>query len=171
MRPLFAFGTVIVLASVFACYDPPSEHYVPPVCPPLDQFKASADGPEVSFRKDVLPNITLGCDVDTCHGSKGSGNLKLSNPDTVGLEKAATTIYGNLVNKAADAHKTMKRVVPGDPNNSFLMHKLDGDQCALDATTCNHDDCGVSMPQDGDLLPDTDRAVIRKWIMQGAKDN
>jgi hypothetical protein len=171
MWPLFAFGTVIVLAGVGACYDPPSEHYVPPVCPPPNRLTVNAAGADVSFTNDVVPIITFGCAVDTCHGSKGSGGLKLDDPEKSSNERAAAKIYPQLINQASEAHLTMKRVVAGEPENSFLMHKLDWDMCNFDTATCAHGDCGVGMPQDGEILTEAERNTVRKWIVQGAKQN
>jgi len=45
----------------------------------------------------------------------------------------------------------MMFVSPGNPAASYLMHKLDGDQCAL-PMSCTGDGCTHSMPSDGSIL-------------------
>jgi hypothetical protein len=50
------------------------------------------------------------------------------------------------------------------------MHKIDGDSCTLDKQ-CVGADCGSSMPEQSDLLPEETRNVIRRWIAQGALEN
>ena len=51
-------------------------------------------------------------------------------------------------------------VVPGDPEASFLLAKLDGTF-----------DCGLPMPLLTDLLPPDVIEGIRTWIAQGAPKN
>ena len=92
---------------------------------------------------------------------------------------SADTTYANLVNVIASfdvaAARGKKRVVPGDPANSFMMHKLDGDQCTM-ATDCAtgmtmYTDCGQQMPYSSPALDDATRDTIRRWISQGAQNN
>jgi hypothetical protein len=77
----------------------------------------------------------------------------------------------------------VKRVVPGDPANSFLMLKLADQQNSKGYTCMNTDPshetnpgpCGVSMPQNqdpycgGTYRPRFD--AIAAWIAQGAPNN
>jgi hypothetical protein len=64
----------------------------------------------------------------------------------------------------------MAYVKAGDPSQSFLMRKMDGDQCVLDAQ-CAGMTCQTSMPQNLPLLDVAPRDVVRRWIAQGAADN
>lgn len=90
------------------------------------------------------------CAFSTCHGDGGgSGNLSLV--DGVSL--------ANLVGVAADGDPTQTRVVPGDPDASYLMMKLE-------------DAPGIA----GDVMPteplEAERiALVREWIAEGAQDN
>ena len=79
----------------------------------------------------------------------------------------------------------MPYVTPGDPNNSYLVRKLEGTlgdletQCAavnMDPIVANSSDptplqpCGVQMP----LNSNPDQAFnmkVRNWVMQGAPYN
>jgi hypothetical protein len=82
--------------------------------------------------------------------------------------------------KAAEAPE-MDLIAPGDPANSYLMHKMDNDQCTL-AAQCNAGalgskipDCGKAMPPVAASMPlklsAATRDVVRAWIHQGAQDN
>jgi hypothetical protein len=81
----------------------------------------------------------------------------------------------------------MPFITPGDPSQSFLMHKMDGDLCTL--TGCVADNaavtqagdtpsaagapnwCGTQMPFNLALIDPAKRDTVRRWIKQGALDN
>lgn len=70
--------------------------------------------------------------------------------------------YSNLVGVAARLKPGAIRVVPGDPDNSYLIHKLEG----------RSDIFGVRMPQNGPpYLTEGQILVIRTWIRNGANNN
>jgi hypothetical protein len=71
--------------------------------------------------------------------------------------------YDELVNAAAECSGTSfgVRVLPGDPDASFLMEKLD------QATP----DCGSRMPLGATPLGASIRDGIRQWILGGAPKN
>jgi hypothetical protein len=53
------------------------------------------------------------------------------------------------------------RVIPRDPANSYLLHKLKG----------SADIVGVRMPQNGPYLTDGQVRIIERWIEIGAPNN
>jgi len=122
--------------------------------------------PTMSFKTDIKPILTVSCSFSSCHGTTASTNNGLY----VGSGDASTStvISGLLVD--SPTMPTMPFVTPGDPSKSFLMHKMDGDQCAFDSS-CTNGTCGVSMPQASPLLDVATRDKVRRWIAQGAKDN
>jgi hypothetical protein len=70
--------------------------------------------------------------------------------------------YGALVNARSVEKPTLLRVAPGDPDNSYLVHKLEG----------RSDIVGVRMPRGtGPFLTDGQMLVIRRWIAQGAQND
>jgi hypothetical protein len=87
-----------------------------------------------------------------CHGTAG------------GLSLAAADSYANLVNvntRNATCN-TLKRVTPGDPDNSSLVRKLEG------AT------CGTRMPRNNQTHFDTrpgELVRVRSWILAGAAND
>jgi hypothetical protein len=118
--------------------------------------------PVRSFTRDVLPILTARCG-NACHGaSSPAGNLSL-----VG---SASAVRGALVGKPSGELGSMSFVATGDPTRSFLMHKLDGDQCVYDPT-CGGGSCQQPMPMTGGVLSPAQRDIIRQWIYQGAPAN
>lgn len=77
-------------------------------------------------------------------------------PEGLHLEDAQTS-YDNLVNVASMEFPVDNRVTPGDPDNSYLIHKLEGTQ-----------EVGGQMPLGKPPLPQDTIDVIRQWITNGA---
>lgn len=77
-------------------------------------------------------------------------------PQGLRLEDAQTS-YDHLVNVFSSQSPTLFRVEPGDPDNSYLVHKLEGTQSV-----------GNRMPNGRPPLPAETIAVIRQWIADGA---
>jgi hypothetical protein len=168
--------------------------------------------PTVSFKTDLLPMFGLACVQGDCHGAyenapraglnlgykctfdtnakwkctfptapDPSGDMTKPAPD----DPILATIYASVTGVAATVTDgSVKRVVPGDPANSFLMLKLADQQNSMGYTCMNQDPshetppapkCGVSMPQSQELYcqgayrPRFD--AIATWIAQGAPNN
>lgn len=160
---LLAFGVAPVLVMALAGCPADDgggsscEDYSPP---------ASFDAlqPAATFSKDVMPIFGQSCAFSTCHGSTvGSAN-------GVFLGKDAPRVHAAIVGVKGDELATMPFVTPGNPRESYLMRKLDGSQCALDAQ-CTGGSCQSSMPKNEALLDLTTRDTVRRWIAQGAKND
>ncbi|MDB5217693.1 MAG: hypothetical protein JWO86_5620 [Myxococcaceae bacterium] len=134
-------------------------------CSPDTTPASELASPAVSFETDVAPILAKSCAFSSCHGSHGTGNhgVFLAATGTDGMSAVKTSLAG-----ASHALPSMKYVVPGDVENSFVLRKLDGSLCGLDAQ-CVGGSCGTSMPEGNDLLPQASRDLVRKWIAQGAK--
>lgn len=78
-----------------------------------------------------------------------------------GLNLSGGAAYGNLVGARSTGNPAMTRVVPGDPNNSYLVHKLQGRPGIV----------GLRMPISGPYLTDGQIAVIERWIDAGAAND
>jgi hypothetical protein len=87
-------------------------------------------------------------------------------------------VIARIVGTKSAEDPSMNLVTAGDPANSFLMHKMDGDQCTL-AQQCgasqynmSYPNCGQIMPQSLAMpLPTDTRDKVRAWIKQGAMNN
>lgn len=87
----------------------------------------------------------------SCHGS-------------VRLEQGLnlqTNAYNNLVNRRSTQSTGLFLVSPGNPEQSYLIHKLDGRSGIQ----------GTQMPQGASPLSATDIDVIKRWIQNGAANN
>jgi hypothetical protein len=65
-----------------------------------------------------------------------------------------------LVNVPSSENNAVMRVAPNDPNNSYLIQKLEGTASV-----------GAQMPLNGAPLPQATIDVIRQWITDGAIDD
>jgi hypothetical protein len=132
--------------------DAACQAFVPPT-----SFNPSS--PAVTFSGDVLPIFSASCAFSSCHGAATGpqGGLYL------GTDRAR--VYANLVAVSTE-YPTMPRVDPGNPGNSFLLHRIDNDACAL--AGCTTTECSELMPQGGPVLAEAKLLTIRAWIAQGA---
>jgi len=89
-----------------------------------------------------------------CHNAVG----RLFN----GLDLSSAVAYTNLVNVASREKPGVLRVAPGDPDNSYLVHKVEGRPGIV----------GLRMPFSGPpFLTDGQILVIKRWIELGAKND
>lgn len=90
-----------------------------------------------------------------CHNAAGAAF-------TAGLNLTAAVSYNNLVGVTSRQRPPILRVSPGDPDNSYFIHKLEGSQGIV----------GTRMPRGtGPFLTDGQILVIRRWIELGAQNN
>lgn len=97
--------------------------------------------------------FTRSCNFSSCHSGSGStisAGLNLESPS-----------FGKLVNVKSGAVAGKMRVVPFDPDQSYLMEKL----------TQAKPTAGGRMPLASDPLPDEEIEMIREWIAGGALNN
>jgi hypothetical protein len=79
-----------------------------------------------------------------------------------GLNLRHDVAYANLVSIASRGKAGAVRVVPGDPDNSYVVHKLAG----------SSDIVGERMPRTGGpYLTEGQMTIIRRWIETGAKND
>ena len=79
-----------------------------------------------------------------------------------GLDLSPAVSYANLVCVGSRGKPGAIRVIPGDSENSYLIHKLDGRPGIV----------GVRMPLSGPpYLTDGQILVIKRWIELGARND
>ena len=104
------------------------------------------DGP--SFMGEIWPIFSGACG---CHkDSNGAGGLVLKKSNA----------FDNMVGKASKQLPAMKLVAPGDPEMSYLWHKLNDSQKSVGGK-------GKKMPPGG-LLDKQSLDLVKQWIEQGA---
>lgn len=70
--------------------------------------------------------------------------------------------YGQLVGRASGQKAGATLVVPNDPDNSYVIHKLEG----------RSDIVGARMPRtNGPFLTEGQISIIRRWIELGARND
>ena len=112
--------------------------------PPLPPFGASSS----AIQANVLAPT---CAAAGCHQGAGAPQ---------GLRLDDVNSYGLLVNVASSQVNTILRVAPNDPDNSYLIQKLEGT-----ASVC------AQMPLNAPALTQSTIDVIRQWITDGAIDD
>jgi hypothetical protein len=123
--------------------------------------------PTPTFARDIMPLFALTCAASpACH-------LDSAHPPNLGGMADAATILAGIVGVTSTEVPSMKYVVRLDPQNSWLMRKVEDANpgCGL---TCMPemgwpDSCKTQMPQLPPLLMASEQAKIRDWIKAGAK--
>jgi len=109
----------------------------PPAAPTLTQLKSTA--------------------FTVCGGCHTGGGTSL--PSSMDLTPA--NIYASIVNVASVEQPALKRIKPGDPDNSYVVQKLEG------AAGIS----GVRMPFGGPYLDQATIDQVRAWVTAGAQNN
>jgi hypothetical protein len=115
---------------------------------------ASADDTAVtgaSFDDVYTKVLSLSCSSGYCHGNAAGGW-------SFSADKAAT--HAQLVGPASSQCSGLKRVAPGEPEQSALYLKVRGEF----AGTCN----GDKMPPPNGSLTAEQLEIVRSWIAAGA---
>ena len=101
-----------------------------------------------SFAADIQPILSDRCAIPGCHIVATDANFGL-------VLKDVDTSYADLVNVDSKEFPGIPRVQPGNPDNSYIVIKLE-----------DH-----SMPKAGPPLSIGTIGTIRNWITQGAAKN
>ena len=121
------------------------------VCKPPTRERRKGGISFPSIQKRILEKS---CAFSGCHGTDAP---------QAGLVLTGDAVYESLVGKLATTSAAQfagkKLVVPGAPETSFLMDKLEGKVGPGE---------GVAMPKDRQPLSDANVEVVRKWILAGA---
>ena len=100
----------------------------------------------VNYGAQIQPIFSQRC--DHCHSGSGAPQ---------GLRLDAGNSYGDLVDVPSQEVPSLKRVDPGDPDNSYLVQKIEGTAAV-----------GGRMPLGGSRIPQEEIDLIRQWISEGA---
>jgi hypothetical protein len=118
---------------------------------------------------DVMPIFQTNCAISTACHSKGSVNPPILG-DVAGSVTAAD-VSAAIVNVNSVEVPMLKFVAAGDPQNSYLMRKVEdmNPGCGLTCTSTPATGCMTQMPSGSPPLSAGDQSIIRDWIKQGAK--
>jgi hypothetical protein len=136
-----------------------------------DQVSTSLPPEEnpVSFAQDVQPIFTASCGP-TCHVAT------TTQPPTKPMNLQAGAAYANIVNVQAaetDTSTLLDRIEPGDPEASYLIHKIQGTHTAASVRGRGQRmplACPVVTPPRACLTAE-EIQLIRQWVVEGAANN
>ncbi len=123
--------------------------------PPRNNDSLPVGTPFAGFSSEVQPIFTAQCALSGCHAGPSPGG-------DMNLEQGQA--YGNIVNVVSSSVPTLKRVLPGFPDSSFLVHKIQGTQASVGGS-------GQRMPLTNCCLSQDQIDLIRSWITVGARNN
>ncbi len=120
----------------------------------LIAMAASADDAAVSYRTQLQPIFNAQCVY--CH---------VTGAENGGLNLARASSYASLVGTTS-TESPLPRVTPGQPDKSYLWHKLNGTHVSVGGS-------GNAMPMSDPprLLEPAQRALFKAWIEAGAPNN
>lgn len=107
----------------------------------IDATAIDAAPPTYTHDVDIQPIWTAGCASASCH-------------------PFMTAAYDNIVDVPSSQLPTMPFIKPGDPDRSYLLHKLLGTHLGVGGN-------GAAMPPGGPLKAAT-LDMLRVWILEGA---
>lgn len=154
MKPIGLNAVVIIafLAAGLACAGDGPGTTDPPI---RNNDSLPVGTPFAGFSGEVQPIFTARCALSGCHvGASPGGDMNLEQGQA----------YGNIVNVMSSSVPTFKRVLPGFPDSSFLVHKIQGTQASVGGS-------GQRMPLTNCCLSQDQIDLIRSWITTGARNN
>ena len=118
---------------------------------PTSPTPAASTAPTLSaIQTQIFDPGCASCHTDVGRTPSGGTNLK------------AGASFAALVNVPSNAKAGAIRVIPGNPNGSYLIQKLEGDAGIV----------GTRMPRTGPpFLTDAQVKMIRDWIAAGAPNS
>jgi hypothetical protein len=134
------FASALLAHAVAACGPPPAPAY-----------------------SEVQAIYTQSCAVGTtsCHGSP-AGRMARFPPLSDGASHAATV-------GVASQQIAMPMITPGNLEQSYLWHKINGTMSTLPLCRAAGADCGTRMPMvGGEVLTAAQLDTLRRWILAGA---
>ena len=111
--------------------------------------------PAEGFAGLVQPILTQNCAVSGCHTGTGAA---------AGLDMTAGAAHGNIVLVASGQLPSMSLIEPGDPANSYLMHKVQGTHLDVGGS-------GLQMPRNRTPLVQAVIDDLIDWVNDGAPNN
>jgi hypothetical protein len=145
---VFAAGVLLVLGAASAGCDEKLEDLTGPtpnLQPTLSSIQREIFDTTDSAGRQACTN---------CHTDAGR-------TPPAGMNLRSGMAYNSLVGAASSGKPGAIRVIPGDPENSYIIHKLEG----------RADIVGTRMPRGNSFLTDGQLLVIKRWIQLGAPND
>jgi len=114
----------------------------------------------VFFSSNIQPIFNHSCALTSCHVPPVPAG---------GQDLSAGAAYAQSVNVPSTQRPRLKRIKPGDPDNSYLVRKLRGGPGI--AGSMMPQGCPAIPPPGGSCLGPDDIPAIVQWITECALDN
>jgi hypothetical protein len=142
---------------------------------PCPKFDYTNYNPSTSptLKNDIQPILTISCALSSsCHtnGSSHHPNLGLGFAMLDGGKPSDAVLQGILEELKKDSAEVAGRkvMVPGKPEESYVMNKIEGTQNCSGFVCMGPDKCGIQMPDPLAPLEPAKVELIRAWIKKGA---
>ena len=122
-----------------------------------DRPTGPSGGGVVSFANDVQPILSGSCAFSNCHGTN-------ANPSAKPMVLTSGQAYSNIVGVSSAELPSMQRIQAGQPNSSYLIHKIQGTHLTVGGS-------GSRMPLGVAPLSQARIDLIRSWVANGAPQN
>lgn len=112
----------------------------------------------VTFRDDVSPAFQNRCTI--CHETGNVMGVNIENP----FDSVDGLVFSRNTRNAEDPSVALERnVLPGEPESSYLLNKLEG-RLPEDGSA------GAPMPLQVEPLTQQEIATVEQWVLDGAVD-
>jgi hypothetical protein len=149
MRTICAFAVAVAALAGSACDEKLSD-----IAGPTPNLEPTLS----SIQREIFsaPDSTGRAACTQCHTNIGR------NPSVPGFLLQEGQAYQSLVGRASVNKPGAVNVIAGDPDNSYLIQKLEGRAGII----------GLRMPRNGPpYLTEGQISIIRRWIQLGAKND
>ena len=121
----------------------------------------TTSAPTISFSMDIQPIFSRSCALPSCHTA--------APVPAQGMDLSAGLAYSQTVNVASTEQPKLKRVKPGNPQDSYLVRKIQGGPNISGVLMPNG--CpGAPLAMAQCLTPDEIAAIVQ-WISECAPNN
>lgn len=126
----------------------------PPPC------TSQVPGDPISYQNNIAPILATSCGLAGCHI-----------PPVVnqGLDLSPAKAYDQMVNVKASQDPTLRRIKPGDPDNSYLQRKITPPPMNIQGVLMPNGCPGT--PAAGRCLTSDEVDAFRTWILECAPRN
>ena len=145
---------LLVLLGVFACLAAACDEKLTDLAGPSPSLQPTF----VSIQRDILEAADASgrAACTNCHTDVGGRT------PSGGLNLRHDLAYASLVNVASRGKTGAVRVIPGDPDNSYIVQKLEGRSGII----------GERMPRTGGpYLTEGQMTILKRWIATGANND
>jgi hypothetical protein len=166
---ILSFACLPLAISAASC----SSDSNPPTTPGCNNFNYATYMPastSLTLANDIMPIFAANCALATACHSKGTAMPPVLGDVPGMMTTTAADVSAAIVGVKSVEVPALNFVTAGDPQNSYLMRKVESDNpgCGLACTSTPPAGCMTRMPNGATPLSAADQGKIRDWIKAGA---